>query len=49
LLKIVNDFQEKATESVKLECAITSTSISNSAYTIKNSLIAYVNILAKTN
>ena len=48
LLKIVNDFQEKANESVKLECALTSTAISNSASTIKSSLNAYVNILSKT-
>ena len=49
LLKIVSDFSVKASESVKLECAITSTSISNSALTIKSSLYAYVSILAKTN
>lgn len=48
LLKIVNDFQEKATESVLLECALTGTAISNSASTIKASLGAYVNILSKT-
>lgn len=48
LLKIVSDFQEKATESVLLECALTATAISNSASTIKASLGAYVNILSKT-
>lgn len=48
LLKIVTDFQEKATESVLLECALTATAISNSASTIKASLGAYVNILSKT-
>jgi coatomer subunit beta len=44
----VADFQEKATESVMLECALTATAISNSASTIKASLGAYVNILSKT-
>lgn len=48
LLRIVSDFQEKATESVLLECALTGTAISNSASTIKASLGAYVNILSKT-
>lgn len=42
------DFQEKANESVMLECALTATAISNSASTIKASLGAYVNILSKT-
>ena len=49
LLKIVHDFQERGTDSVRLECAITGTAISNSASTIKNSLNAYVNILGRTN
>lgn len=49
LLKIVHDFQEKGTDSVKLECAITGTAISNSAATIKNSLNTYVSILGRTN
>ncbi len=48
LLRIVADFQEKATESVLLECALTATAISNSASTIKASLAAYVNILSKS-
>jgi hypothetical protein len=48
LLKIVHDFQEKGTDSVRLECAITGTAISNSASTIKNSLNTYVNILSRT-
>ena len=48
LLKIVGDFQERATDSVRLECAITATAISNSASTIKNSLNAYVGILSRT-
>ena len=34
---------------MSLECAITSTAISNSATTVKNSLYAYVGILARTN
>lgn len=48
LLKIVHDFQEKGTDSVRLECAITGTAISNSASTIKNSLNTYVSILSRT-
>ena len=48
LLKIVHDFQEKATDSVRLECAITGTAINNSASSIKNSLNTYVNILSRT-
>ena len=48
-MKIVKDFDAKASYSVKLECAITSTSISNSPATIKSSLYSYVSILTKTN
>lgn len=48
LLKIVHDFQERGTDSVRLECAITGTAISNSASTIRNSLNAYVGILGRT-
>ena len=48
LLKIIHDFQEKGTDSVRLECAITGTAINNSAASIKNSLNTYVNILGRT-
>jgi coatomer subunit beta len=48
LLKIVSDFQEKGTDSVRFECALTATAISNSASTIKGSLAVYVSILSKT-
>lgn len=48
LLKIVKDFLNNTADSVRLECAITSTAISNSASTIKSSLSIYVSILAKT-
>ncbi len=49
LLKIIKSFTVNASESVSLECAITSTAISNNVSTIKGSLYSYVNILAKTN
>ena len=48
-LKIINDFSVKASESVLLECSLTSLAISNSVLSIKNSLASYVNILSKTN
>lgn len=48
-LKIINDFSVKASESVLLECSLTSLAISNSVLSIKNSLASYVSILSKTN
>lgn len=48
-LKIISDFSVKTSESVLLECSITSLAISNSVLSIKNSLASYVNILSRTN
>lgn len=49
ILKIINSFTFKASESVLLECSITALAISNSVMSIKTALAAYVSILARTN
>lgn len=48
-LKIINAFTFKASESVLLECSITSLAISNSVLSIKAALSSYVSILSRTN